>query len=187
MNHDRSNRVCPVENAGGLDNGIRKFLQNPRKILSPYVKAGMTVLDVGCGPGVFSIEMARMVGTSGRVIAADLQDGMLEIVKRKIKGTEAEKIVGIHKCLSDRIGVTDKVDFALAFYIIHEVPDQASFFKELHEILKPNGSLLIVEPKVHVSRSGFEEMLKLVRSLHFEVAERPKVFFSRVAMLRRLA
>jgi Ribosomal protein L11 methylase len=58
-------RVCPVERAGGLDNWVRRWLQNPRKFLAPYVSKGMTVLDMGCGPGFFSLEMASMVGVSG--------------------------------------------------------------------------------------------------------------------------
>lgn len=62
---DRSSRVCPVERAGHLDNRIRRWLQNPQKILRPYIEEGMTVIDVGCGPGFFSIEMAQMVGKSG--------------------------------------------------------------------------------------------------------------------------
>jgi len=56
------NRVCPVELAGSLDNKIRRWLQNPQKILDPYVKEGMKVLDLGCGPGFFSTAMAKMVG-----------------------------------------------------------------------------------------------------------------------------
>jgi hypothetical protein len=60
------NRVCPVERAGSLDNRFRRLLQNPRKILGPYIEEGMTVLDLGCGPGFFSIEIAQMVGKSGR-------------------------------------------------------------------------------------------------------------------------
>ncbi len=70
--------ICPVENAGMLDNSIRNFLQNPEKILKPYLQTGMVALDVGCGPGFFSLQMAEMVGESGKVIAADLQQGMLE-------------------------------------------------------------------------------------------------------------
>jgi ubiquinone/menaquinone biosynthesis C-methylase UbiE len=66
-------------------------LQNPRKILGPYIKEGMTVLDVGCGPGFFSIELAQMVGKSGRVIASDLQEGMLRKLREKIQGTEFEE------------------------------------------------------------------------------------------------
>ncbi|MCP4372916.1 MAG: SAM-dependent methyltransferase, partial [Deltaproteobacteria bacterium] len=59
---NRNNRICPVERAGSLDSRIRRWLQNPQKILKPYIKEGMTVLDVGCGPGFFSIDMAQMVG-----------------------------------------------------------------------------------------------------------------------------
>ena len=73
-------RVCPVALSGSLDNRIRRWLQNPEKILRPYITEGMAVLDVGCGPGFFSLEMARMVGKSGRVIAADMQEGMLQKV-----------------------------------------------------------------------------------------------------------
>ena len=50
------NRVCPVELADSLDSKIRRFLQNPQKILKPFVSEGMKVLDIGCGPGFFSIE-----------------------------------------------------------------------------------------------------------------------------------
>ena len=75
---DGNKRVCPVERAGSLDNRFRRWLQDPRKILSPHIKEGMTVLDLGCGPGYFTIDIAQMVGKSGRVIAADLQEGMLK-------------------------------------------------------------------------------------------------------------
>ncbi len=75
-----SNLVCPSEIAGILDNRIRRIFQEPEKILGPYVKKGMTVVDLGCGPGYFSISLATMVGNSGKVIAADLQERMLKKV-----------------------------------------------------------------------------------------------------------
>ena len=74
----RNKYVCPAALAGSLDNRIRRWFQNPQKILSPYIKEGMTVLDIGCGPGFFSVEIAHLVGKTGRVIAADLQEGMLQ-------------------------------------------------------------------------------------------------------------
>lgn len=81
MTKTENPRVCPVEKAGGLDNSIRRFLQNPEKILKPHINPGMTVLDMGCGPGFFTIEIAKLLNGSGKVIAADLQAGMLEIVR----------------------------------------------------------------------------------------------------------
>ena len=110
-------RVCPVALSGSLDNSIRRWLQNPRKILGPYIKEGMTVLDVGCGPGFFTIEMARMVGKSGRIIAADMQEGMLQKVKEKIKGTELEERILLHKCGENNIGVSEPVDFVMMLFI----------------------------------------------------------------------
>ncbi len=183
MGGEKNKRICPVEMAGGLDNWVRRFLQSPQRILSPYITKGMTVLDVGCGPGFFSLEIAKMLSDSGKVIAADLQEGMLEKVIQKIKGTELEQRIAIHKCGDNKIGVTENVDFVLAFYMIHEVPNQDNLFAELKSILKPNGKIFIVEPKFHVSKSSFEEMISRLEKVGFEVLDRPKVFFSRTVLM----
>lgn len=77
--------VCSYKRAGFFDSKIRKLFQNPNKILSPYIDKGMNVLDLGCGPGFFTLEMANLVGESGKVVAADLQEEMLVKVENKIK------------------------------------------------------------------------------------------------------
>jgi ubiquinone/menaquinone biosynthesis C-methylase UbiE len=178
-------RVCPVERAGGLDNPIRRWLQNPKKILGPYIREGMTVLDVGCGPGFFSLELAEMVGKSGRVIAADLQGEMLERVKGKTQGTELEERITLHTCEASRIGVSDTVDFILAFYVVHEVPHEEDFLHEAGAILKPNGRMLIVEPPFHVSTKAFQETIRKAREAGFMPVERPKVLFSKAVVLQK--
>lgn len=178
-------RVCPVALSGSLDNIIRKWLQNPKKILSPFIKEGMTVLDVGCGPGFFTIEMARMVGKSGRVIAVDMQEGMLQKVIEKIKGTELEERILLHKCGEDNTGVSEPVDFVLLFYMVHEVPNKEHFFDEIRTILKPQGLVLIVEPPFHVSKSAFEETVRIAANARLIVIERPKMFFSRAVLLKK--
>jgi ubiquinone/menaquinone biosynthesis C-methylase UbiE len=181
---DKNKRVCPVERAGGLDNKVRGLLQNPRKIFGNYVKEGMTALDLGCGPGFFSVEMARMVGESGRVVSTDLQEGMLQKLKNKIQGTEIEKRIKLHKCEEDKIGVSENVDFVLAFYMVHEVPDQKKFFEEIKSILRPNGKALIVEPKLfHVSKGAFKETITKAKEIGLEPVERPRIFLSRAMIL----
>jgi len=182
---DRNNRVCPVERAGSLDNRIRRWLQNPQKILGAYIEEGMTVLDVGCGPGFFSIDMAQMVGESGRVIAADLQEGMLEKLRDKIKGTELEGRITLHKCEEDKTGVCENVDFILLFYVVHEVPNKEEFFNEIVNILKPNGQIFIIEPPFHVSKTAFEETVRKAREAGLTEVERPKVFISKTAILKK--
>ncbi len=182
---DRNNRVCPVERAGSLDNRIRRWLQNPQKILRPYIEKGMTVLDIGCGPGFFSIDMAQLVGKSGRVIATDLQEEMLQKLREKIQGTALEERLTLHKCEENKIGVSENVDFVLVFYMFHEVPNQEEFLNEIGSILKPNGQVLIVEPPFHVSKSTFEEIIRKARNAGFTLVERPKVFLSKTAVLKK--
>ena len=183
--NDRNNHVCPVRIAGILDNRIRRWLQNPQKILGPYIEEGMTVLDLGCGPGFFSIDMAQLVGKSGRVIASDLQEGMLHKVRDKIHGTELENRITLYKCEENKIGVSEKIDFVLAFYMVHEVPNQEEFFNEIGVILRPKGQVLIVEPSFHVTKSALEETIRKARSTGFTPVEGPRVLLSRTAVLKK--
>jgi ubiquinone/menaquinone biosynthesis C-methylase UbiE len=184
MEHER-NRVCPAELASSLDNRIRRWLQNPNEIVAPYVKEGMTVLDVGCGPGFFSIEMAKLVGPSGKVISADLQEGMLQELGNKIRGTVLEERIKRVKCDQDKINISDTVDFILAFYKVHEVPDKNSFFKQLRSVLSERGQLLLVEPKLfHVSQKAFELTTRVAEDNGFKTYLGPKLRFSWSAVLK---
>lgn len=185
MTNDRKNRVCPVERAGGLDNRFRRWIQNPQKIAGPFIKEGMVVLDIGCGPGFFSIDMAKMVGSSGRVVAADLQEGMLQKIREKIQGTELEKRIILHKCEEGRIGVTEKVDFVLLVYMVHEVPNKQALFSEIGTILQPNGRVLIIEPPFHVSKKAFEETVKIARDAGLTAVEGPKLLLNKTAILKK--
>jgi len=182
---DKSTSICPVEKADSLDSKIRRWLQKPEKILGPYIKEGMTVLDFGCGPGFFSVDIAHMVGQSGRVIAADLQEGMLHKLRDKIKGTDIENRITLHKCEENKIGISDNIDFVVAFYIVHEVINKEDLFIELENILKPNGQLLIVEPPFHVSKKAFEDTIKKTREAGFKEVERPKMLFNKAVLLKK--
>jgi len=175
--------ICPSELAGSLDNKLRRWVQNPVKILKPYIKAGMTVIDLGCGPGYFTVDIAKMVHESGKVIAADLQEGMLEIVRKKINGTDLQRRVELHKCQSNSTGIAERADFILAFWMVHEVQDQDRLFEEFKAILKPEGKICIIEPKIHVTDRAFKKMTLKIISTGFKITGRPKVFFSRSLLL----
>jgi ubiquinone/menaquinone biosynthesis C-methylase UbiE len=182
---DDKNRVCPVELANSLDSKIRRWLQNPQKILSPFIKEGMKVLDIGCGPGFFSVEMAKMVGAHGKVYAVDLQEGMLQKLHDKIRGTSLEKIIQLIKCEKDKIVISEKVDFILAFYMIHEVPDKRRLFATLKNFLNDRGELLIVEPKLfHVSKKEFASTISKAEAVGFKAAKGPRLPFSFSSVLR---
>ena len=180
----KKQNVCPVEKAQSLDNKVRKYLQNPRKLLAPYIKNGMTVLDFGCGPGFFTLEIAKLLNGSGKVFAVDLQQGMLNKVAEKIKGLSFEQTVVLHKCSAENIGLSEPIDMILAFYVVHELPNKKAFFTEIKGLLKINGCLLIVEPKFHVTKSMFESMKNELIEIGYEIVEKPKIFFSRALLVK---
>ncbi|MBN1412208.1 MAG: class I SAM-dependent methyltransferase [Spirochaetales bacterium] len=176
-------RVCPVEHAGALDNIFRKLVQHPGKIAGKYIKPGMSVLDFGCGPGFFSIEMARKTGRTGTVIAADIQQEMLDKVKAKIDGTGLEETIRLYKTNGKGIQLNDTFDFILVFYVLHEVKNQPALLKQLKAHLKPSGRILVVEPGFHVSKEGFEKSLDMAEEAGLQVIKRPRYFLSRAALM----
>ena len=180
-----SSRICPWWLAPTLDNPIRRFVHNPEKFLRRYIREGDTVLDLGCGSGTFTIAIAKMVGEGGRVIAVDLQEKMLEILRKKAAKEGLSSRITTHRSEADRIGISDRVDFALAFYMVHEVADQGRFFREVATLLKEDASLLISEPKFHVSKSAFRRMKEAAEGAGLAPTDEPKIRFSRSVLLRR--
>ncbi len=177
--------VCPWWGGYFIDNPLRRLLHNPERILGPYVKPGMIVMDVGCGMGMFSIAMARMVGERGRVIAIDLQQQMLDALQRRAEKAGVADRIQTHKCEQDRLGIEVQVDFALAFIMVHEVPDQRRLLGEIHGCLKSGGKLLVAEPKIHVPLSAFQQTVTTAEELGFRVAEEPPVRWCRAAVLEK--
>lgn len=179
----RDRHVCPWWLCFTFDNLIRKLFHNPENILAPYVREGDTVLDVGPGMGYFSIPLARMVGDKGKVIAADVQAPMLAALRKRVQKQGLEGRIVLHLCKPDSIGIRDPIDFALAFWMVHEVPDRNKFFHEIRLLLKPTGKLMLAEPTIHVTRPMFEETLRRAEEVGFVVTENPKISMSRTAVL----
>ena len=152
-----SPRVCPHTISFFLDNWFRKLIQNPKRIVGPYIKEGDTIIDMGCGPGFFSIEMAKMVCKNGRVIAVDLQEKMITHVKRKAVKHGVHDRMEFHQCAAERIGLSLKADFILAYYMVHETPSLENFFQEIAGLLNQGGQMLVVEPRFHVNKAMFAE------------------------------
>jgi len=140
-----------------LDNGIRRLFQNPKNIISDYVAEGMTAIDIGCGTGMFTLAMAEMVGNTGTVIAVDVQQEMVDQVRLKSRKQNLISRIQFHKSELNQIGIVEKADFILSFYMVHEVPDRDVFLKEVHGLLKPGGKYLVVEPVFHVSEIAFSD------------------------------
>lgn len=183
----QANRVCPVALSGMLDSRLRRMVQNPAKILAPFIREGMTVLDLGCGPGFFTIDMAQLVGTTGRVLAVDLQQGMLARLAAKISSSGLAERVVLHPCRENGLELPAEVrfNFILAFYVVHEIPEKAALFAELAWHLADNGRILLVEPPLHVSPKEFRAMLSAAAQCGLRLTGRPRVFLSKTALLAK--
>ena len=160
--------VCPYWVGYLLLNPLRKLLENPDKILGPFVQEGMTVLEPGCGMGYFTLPLARMVGPKGRIVAVEIQQKMLSALERRARKEGVLDRIDLRQIGPKGLGVEDlsgEVDFAVALHMIHEVPDQSSFFNEIRKALKSGGKLLIVEPKGHVSQAQFDQTLTIAEKI----------------------
>jgi ubiquinone/menaquinone biosynthesis C-methylase UbiE len=185
VNEDRPSRVCPAEHAGWLSTSARKLINNPSRILKGLVREGDTAVDLGCGPGFFSLPLAQLVGETGRVVAVDVQKEMLEKLGLRAERAGLATRIVLHLSSSDAIGVTEPADFALAFYMLHEVPNKESFLREIAGMLKAGGRFLLVEPLGHVSKAQFGQTVELVREAGFVPVARPRIAFSRAMLFRR--
>lgn len=148
----------------------------PKQILDAFgVKEGWHVADVGCGPGYFTLPMARRVGSSGRVYAVDMEPAMLEDLRRRVARAGLENVVPVPS-QEDRIPVPDAtVDFAFLACVLHELAGVGTL-REIRRMLKPDGVLGVVDwrkieqdmgPPVH-HRLTPEEAAKVLREGGFE-------------------
>lgn len=170
--------VCPWWLNFLLDNPVRRWLFPVSSVLQPYLKRGMTFVDVGCGGGRFAIAAADLVGASGKVYAMDIQQKMLDIVSRKVQSKGLGAIVETHLTHPEQIELGVEADFVLAMCMVHETPDKSEFFRQVKAMLRKGGKLLIVEPRGHVGRSGFIMEVSAAEHAGFKCIE--EVYISRI-------
>jgi ubiquinone/menaquinone biosynthesis C-methylase UbiE len=175
--------VCPWWGGYFIDNRLRRLLHNPERILGPYIGSCMTVMDVGCGMGLFTIAMARLVGPGGRVIAVDLQQRMLDVLRKRATEADVGDRIDAHRCQTNALEMSEPVDFALAFYSAHEVPDLSRLLSEIHGCLRPRGRFLVVEPIGHVSATDFQNLLSMAGDVGLVLHDQPRIRLSRAAVL----
>lgn len=181
-------RVCPWWLGYVLACPLRRLIQNPDRILAPYIRPGMTVLEPGPGMGFFTLPLARMVGVSGKVVAVDIQSKMLTSLKRRLVKAGLNSRVETRLASPESMGLADlagKVDFTLAFAVVHEFPPSKPFFAEAAQASKPDAQLLLVEPAGHINDQEFAAELQDAAEAGFSVAERPVIRRSHAALLRR--
>lgn len=168
--------LCPVWVAYTFLLPVRKLQHNPDRILSPYVKNGMKVMDYGCAMGYFSIPLARMTGREGLVYCVDIQEKMLKKLEKRAVRYNVSDIVRpllVNKNYFPS-ELREQLDFILLFNVVHEVQDKKQLFTDLESMLKKGGKILFSEPKGHVKPAHFEQSLRLAEGSGLKITgERP--------------
>jgi ubiquinone/menaquinone biosynthesis C-methylase UbiE len=174
-----SQHTCPSWFSFTLDNFLRKRFHDPAAILRDYIRPGNTVLDIGCGPGYFTIPMASLAGDSGTVIAVDLQGDMLEKMMAKADSLGLGGRIRAVQCKPDDIMVRAKADFILTFWMVHEVRNTENFFRQISAVMKQGSRYLLVEPKLHVTGRRYREILESAGRAGLKPQAEPSVSLSR--------
>ena len=183
-----AHRVCPWWLGYWLTCPLIRRGQNPHEILVPYIHAGWTVLEPGPGMGFFTLELARLVGPTGRVVAVDIQPQMLERLKRRAAKAGLLERIEARLASPESMGITDlhsEGDFTLAFAVVHELGDPRRFFAEVAAASKSGASLLFVEPKGHVKEPEFTSELQAAVDAGFKLVDRPVIRRSHAALLKK--
>ena len=160
-----------------LASPLRRLTDSPSKIVGPYIEPGMTVLDVGSAMGYFTLPMAKMVGEDGRVVAVDVQAKMLIQLAKRVVGSGLRDRIDLRRATPETLGIGDlpgRVDFALAFAVLHEAASKRRMLDQIHQSLTPTGRLLLVEPG-HVEDDNFFETTCIALESGFVLLERPMI------------
>ena len=184
----RQHHVCPWWMGFVIASPLRKLGENPEKILGPLVERGTTAVDIGSAMGFFSLPLARMVGDSGRVVCVDLQERMLKSLVKRARRKGLEDIIETRVATQETLGLEDlegAADLALAIHVVHETAYPRSFLTQCHDVLRPGGKLLLLEPKGHVSEEDFETTRQLALDVGFSEVEHNQLKKSLMSVLEK--
>lgn len=148
--HPISGRVyagpMDVSGAAWLDRSEREREEAPDAALKILgIQRGSTVADIGAGSGYFTVRLAALVGPMGRVYANDLQQGMLDIIRRKLSAARITNVTLVLGAADDPRLEPNSLDLALLVDVYHEFLAPQVMLRGLREALKPGGRLVLLE------------------------------------------
>lgn len=148
--HPVSGRVLAptmgVEGAAWLDRAEREAEEAPSKAIAALgLQPGAVVADVGAGSGYYTVRLAKVVGPTGRVVATDLQPGMLDILRGKVARERLTNVQLVQGRSDDPVLPPNTFDLILMVDVYHELAEPQLFVRKLREALKADGRLVLIE------------------------------------------
>lgn len=161
---------CPAWLVPLLENPYFQAVAGAERLLDRAgVARGMVVLDAGCGPGRVTLPAAARVGPQGRVVALDVQAGMLAKLRARLERGGVANVELLHAGLGEGKLPEGRFDVALLVTVLGEIPDRGAALAEILRALRPGGVLSVTEvlPDPHyqslarvrdlAARAGFRE------------------------------
>ena len=150
------------------DNPILTLVRNPYKLLNAAgLKEGQKVVEVGCGPGFFTIPAARIVGDEGHIYAVDVHPRAVDRVKKKIEKTSLTNVTPLCVNASNTGLPTGSIDLAFLFGLRSIAGGFEGMIFELNRVLKPGGILSFEK-----TRGSEGELIKEVEQGGFDYTEK---------------
>ncbi len=163
--------ACPASFRWIVDNSIRRWYMRP-VLARVGIRPGERVLELGPGPGAFTIEAARRTEPGGKLLAVDIQPAMIAAVKRKVSDS---KLTNVETHIADASHLPvgkETVDRAFLVTVLPEIPDRKRALKELRRVLKPGGVLSITEEFLDPDYPLARTTIRWAEEAGFELEER---------------
>lgn len=172
-----------------LTSPLRRLVHHPKHILLPFVTTGMRVLEPGPGRGFFTLELARLVGATGKVIAPELNPAMIAGLERRATHAKLSARIDARQASRLSLGISDleqTIDFALSFAVAHETANPKHFFEEIALALKPQALFLLVEPEGHVPPKFFDALTTFATQCGLSPLRNPEIDGSQAVLLQKV-
>ncbi len=125
------------------------------------VKRGMTICDMGCGNGFYSLKLAEMVGPEGRILAVDIQSEMLRLLQARAEEQEIENIEPILGDIDNPKLPEGEIDLILCVDVYHEFSHPEEMLAAMHKSLKKEGRLVLLEFRAEDRSVPIKELHKM--------------------------
>lgn len=162
---------CPFALAWIVDNPLRRRYMAP--VLDRIgIRPGERVLELGPGPGAFSVEAARQAQPGGSLVAVDIQPRMIAALEEKVRQAGVTNVQSHVASAYDLPLEEDTVDRAFLVTVLPEIPDRQRALLELHRVLKPGGMLSITEEFLDPDYPLARTVIRWAGEAGFRLAER---------------
>jgi len=135
-----------VEGADWLDRAERDQEEDPDRAIDVLkLQKGATVADIGAGSGYMTEKLSKKVGPMGKVFATDIQQGMIDLLNRRITRRKLTNVTPILSAQDDPRLPADAVDLVIMVDVYHELSQPQLMLRHIKASLKPGGRLVLVE------------------------------------------